>query len=34
MDYLVLGTCLLEKSKMPKELLKGREQYLQSFRSD
>lgn len=34
MDYLVLGTCLLEKTKMPKDRLKGREQYLQSFQLD
>ncbi len=34
MDYLVLGPCILEKSKMPKERLKGREQYLQSFQLD
>lgn len=34
MDYLVLGTCLLEKSKMPKERLTGREKYLGSFQLD
>lgn len=34
MDFLVLGPCILEKTKMPKEALKGREQYLQSFRPD
>ncbi len=34
MDYLILGNFLLEKTKMPKDRLKGREQYLQSFQLD
>ena len=34
MDYLALGTFLLQKSQMPKERLKGREQYLSGFSLD
>lgn len=34
MDYLVLGNCILEKTQMPKERLKGREKYLESFQLD
>jgi len=34
MDYLVLGNCLLKKTDMPKERLKGREKYLKSFQLD
>ncbi len=34
MDYLVLGNCILEKTKMPKERLVGREKYLDSFQLD
>lgn len=34
MNYLVLGTFLLDKTMMPKDRLKGRDQYLQSFQRD
>lgn len=34
MDWLVLGTCLLDKRKMPVHRLKGREGYLDGFALD
>ena len=34
MDYLVLGNCLLKKTEMPVERLKGREKYLKAFQLD
>ncbi len=34
MDFLILGTFLLEKTKMPKDRLKGQEKYRSSFQLD